>query len=238
VAGNVLQINAQGDRIGTTRFHGDAVGNVDAVPAGEPYLMHPFLMVRLSAINAVGGYRHTAHCEDTDLYFRLEPLGRLHVLDDILGSYRIHAGGVTSRSVQNVRVSAVYSQLAALSAKRRAGGRRDFSFPALLVQQVQAAPSLAAMIALVSADLDEDEKSYLEVRVAAKMIQLRVYRAFRFGSEDVHTIIQLIGRHWNAISHQDKITLFKTPFYYYYKPRAYLSALKATFRKMTGRSNS
>ncbi|MDR3372214.1 MAG: glycosyltransferase family 2 protein, partial [Ancalomicrobiaceae bacterium] len=48
-----------------------------AIPASEPYLSHPFLMLRTEAIRAISGYRHIRHSEDADLYWRLTLYGRI-----------------------------------------------------------------------------------------------------------------------------------------------------------------
>ncbi|HET9630425.1 MAG TPA: glycosyltransferase family A protein [Novosphingobium sp.] len=222
-------IDAQGRRIGTTGSGGDAVGNPHAVPAGEPYLMHPFLLARLDAVRAVGGYRHVLHAEDSDLYWRLEAIGRLHVLDERLGEYRIHAGGVTSGSAQNVRATAVFSQLAALSARRRALAAADIAFSPSLAREVRESPSLARMIELASEGLDDGERRYLEVAAAAKMLQLRVYRRFRFSLADLQTMAKLLSRHFALIPPRDRKILLTTPFWYFYKPRACLNWVASAF---------
>ena len=79
-----------------------------------------------SAVEAVGGYRHVFNSEDTDLYWRLLELGRLHNLPAFLGLYRMHSGSVSSG---NVLVGAVAAQLAAISAGRPPAGRGGFTPP-------------------------------------------------------------------------------------------------------------
>ena len=54
-------------------------------------LIHPAIMVRRSALAAVGGYRPEAqYVEDLDLYLRLARLGRLANLPEPLLFYRVH----------------------------------------------------------------------------------------------------------------------------------------------------
>ena len=49
-------------RTGHLTTFGDAVvGDPFYVPSREPYLLHPFLLVRRDAILAAGGYRHVFH---------------------------------------------------------------------------------------------------------------------------------------------------------------------------------
>lgn len=230
VSSNVWHIDWRGERIGRTRFHGDATGDSHTIPAHEPYLMHPFLTVRSSVIRQVGGYRHVLHAEDTDLYWRLEPLGRLHICSDYLGEYRLHADSVTSRSMRNVRAAAVFSQLSALSARRRRAGLADLQFTKGFAEQVNGAATLAGMIAVASHGLDEEERSYLEVAAAAKMLQLRIFRQFHFAGSDLRTMLRAFTRHYGRIPPRQRRTLLSMPFWYYYRPRKYLRALRAMLR--------
>src|SRR3954469_226863 len=95
------------------------------VPAREPYLIHPFLMLRRAALEAVGGYRYVYHAEDSDLYWRLQERGKLVNLDDVLGDYRFNPTSVSSKSVINGRIQSLSSQLAAISAVRRRSNHSD-----------------------------------------------------------------------------------------------------------------
>jgi glycosyltransferase involved in cell wall biosynthesis len=195
VGASAWHIDEAGRRVGSVRYSGDAEGDARRIPAGEPYLLHPFLMVRRSAMEAISGYRHVFHAEDTDLYWRLKPIGRLHNLEEILGEYRVHAGSITNRSVLNARIGALNAQLAAISAVRRSGGRADITFDRNMLGAYQAAESLERMVNFASTQLDPDEKSYLEVATAAKMIELRNYRKFRFTNEDRAYVANAFYRH-------------------------------------------
>ena len=226
VSGNAVHIDGNGGRIGATHWHGDARGDPEAIPARDPHLLHPFLMVRLDSLRRIGGYRHVMHAEDVDLYWRLGPLGRLHVLEDQLGEYRIHQDSMTSASVQSVRAAALFSQLAALSAKRRSSGRADIVFSRELEEQITSATSLAEMVSLAGDVIEPNERSYLEVRTAAQMLQLRIFRKFQFEPNDLRTIAAYVWRHRAQIEQRDRLTLLQAPFWYYYKPRAYLVALR------------
>lgn len=192
---NVWRIDAEGRRIGKTNVGGEAWGDTSLIPSWEPYLLHPFLTARRSALEAVGGYRYVFHAEDTDLYWRLAPLGRLFSLHDVLGEYRVHSGSITSGSIRNARIGAVEAQLAAISAARRASGREDLPFPRSALAKLQAADDLETVIDGVAADLDEAERRYLEVASAAKMLELRLYREFRFTRGDMKSIAALLFRH-------------------------------------------
>jgi glycosyltransferase involved in cell wall biosynthesis len=214
VSGNAWHIDASGRRIGITRFGGDARSNSEAVPAGEPYLMHPFLMIRRAVLEAVGGYRHVFHAEDTDLYWRIEPLGRLHILEDVLGEYRIHSGSLTSKSVLNARIGAVNAQLAALSARRRLACRHDVEFSREMLPAYEQAASLSGIVAVACRQLERDEQQYLELATAAKMVELRVYRAFRFTLADISFILGTLLRYHRRLSLRQKLRLAETPLHY------------------------
>ena len=97
-----------------------ATADFSWVPAREPQLTHPFLFMRADALKRVQGYRHVKYAEDSDLYWRLAEVGHLSNLTDVMGRYRMHAASVSSASVTNGRTMALLSQLAALSAARRA----------------------------------------------------------------------------------------------------------------------
>jgi glycosyltransferase involved in cell wall biosynthesis len=58
-------------------------------------LIHPAVMFRASAVNAVGGYRPAAqHVEDLDLYLRLDQIGLLSNVPQPLLHYRIHGKSI------------------------------------------------------------------------------------------------------------------------------------------------
>ncbi|QXQ08122.1 glycosyltransferase family 2 protein [Sphingosinicellaceae bacterium] len=160
------------------------------VPSQEPYIIHPFLMVRRETIMAVGGYRHVHHSEDTDLYWRLSERGRLCNLPDVLGEYRLHAESVSSASVTNGRIAAVNSQLAALSFRRRHRAAGDLVFAKDSLGDLRGTHDLAELIELAGAGLDADEMAYLAEASGAKLLELASYRPFEIEASDC----RLIGR--------------------------------------------
>lgn len=90
---------------------------------------HPGVMMRRSAVVALGGYRvEFEPVEDLDLYLRLADRGRLANLPDVLLEYRQHFASVNHlRRAQQVRLA---SRVVA-EALRRSGQRvaDDFSVP-------------------------------------------------------------------------------------------------------------
>lgn len=191
VSGAVLQIDDVGQPIGPVyALPSPELADLDWYPQREPYLIHPFLMARRAAIEQVGCYRHVFHAEDTDLYWRLQEVGRLANMPDLLGMYRIHAQSVTGASVVNGRVSALCSQLAGISARRRRAGRNDIAFPKEALREYKDACSLEAIIEAGSRDLDVDEADRLAAGVSAKLLELAGYRPFELEKDDC-TFIRL-----------------------------------------------
>jgi GT2 family glycosyltransferase len=178
-------IDADGARLPGQTSHLEIRPDYTALPAREPYIMHPFLVMRTAALRALGGYRHVPHAEDTDLYWRAVEIGRLSNLPDVLGAYRVHGDSITSRSALNGRVQAVASQLSAVSARRRAEGRQDFVFGPELKPRLEAAAELAAMTEAVAGDLTGAELAYLRVASAAKHLSTAFYRGYSLAPSDV-----------------------------------------------------
>jgi len=158
------------------------------VPCKEPYLLHPFMMVRRRAMLALGGYRYVYHAEDADLCWRLQEIGALHAIPRPLGYYRIHAQSVTGRSTLNGRISAIYSQLAAISAVRRRSNVDDLQFTKASIELMHAAVTPDGMFDIARRDLSSTESAYLKAAFAAKFLQLASYRSYEIELDDCHFI--------------------------------------------------
>jgi len=83
-----------------------------------PPLAHPTVMLRRSAVLAVGGYRTRAVVEDWDLWFRLAERHDLANLPEVLLDYRLHDGQFSQTRDERVAV-------AGLVVKRAAAARRS-----------------------------------------------------------------------------------------------------------------
>src|SRR5262249_22304800 len=160
------------------RLHSPDTADPRCVPAREPYLIHPFLMARHSALRAVGFYRHFLHAEDADLYWRLQEFGRLHNMDDVLRDYRLHPDSICSRSIVSCSILALRSQRAAISAMRRRNGRPDLTPVRKTEAGFAAAHSAEAILALESEGLAPHEIDHLEIAMAAKMLEVTSYRPY------------------------------------------------------------
>lgn len=185
VSSAARNIDARGILIGTTA-RGAPPDQADSswVPSLEPYLIHPFLMVQRRAMTAVGGYRYAYHSEDTDLYWRLRRIGRLHNMDDVLGAYRLHDESISSSSVVNGRISALHSQLAAISAQRVDNGLEDLTFPKSRLEACVAVRTMQGMYDLVRLLLTDNEAGYLRIAYAAKLLSLADLRPYRLEVSD------------------------------------------------------
>ncbi len=184
LSGAVRHIDDSGRALtGVYNYPSPQLANVERLPQLEPYLSHPFLMVRRSAIKKVGGYRHVFHAEDTDLYWRLQEMGRLHNMSDLLGDYRVHALSVTS-SLVNGRISAINSQLSGLSARRRRAGHPDLNFQKSVLLEYKVAGTLEGIIKIGSRDLEPEEAKRLSASSCAKLLELASHRSYELGVED------------------------------------------------------
>jgi glycosyltransferase involved in cell wall biosynthesis len=157
--------------------------DADAAPAREPYIIHPFLMARRSAVESVGGYRHVPLSEDSDLYWRLRGKGELVNLADVLGRYRVHTASLSS-SIVNGRVMAVASQLGALSARRRRAGKADIAFGKSLHGELKSAQTLKAMCGIAERGLEAGEAEHLRIAAGAKLMELAGYRPYELDVSD------------------------------------------------------
>lgn len=188
-------IDADGKFLDIVARLGDPeLANADHVPSSEPYIMHPFLTVRRAAVDAAGGYRYVYHAEDTDLYWRLRDHGRLVNLDEILGDYRMHTESVSSASILNGRIAAMNSQLASLSEQRRQRGVADLVFRKESLAAYKAAGTLAAMIELAAAGMDDREHRYLQQATVGKLLELAAYRPYELDAGDCEYVGEIARR--------------------------------------------
>jgi glycosyltransferase involved in cell wall biosynthesis len=174
------------------------------VPAREPYLIHPFLMLRRAAIEAVGGYRYVYHAEDSDLYWRLQERGKLFNLDDVLGDYRLNPNSVSSTSVINGRIQSLSSQLAAISAVRRRSNHSDITFPRRAIQDYREAVTLSEMVRIAGAQLTADERVHLAIAVAEKLRELATYRPYELEISDCRFISASYEKGRQALSSKNR----------------------------------
>lgn len=185
VGANARHVDASGAPTGVvTALERAEAADPTWLPAREPYLMHPLLLIRREALVAAGSYRYVFHAEDADLYWRLGDAGGLHNMPDVLADYRVHADSVTGKSVLNGRIGAINAQLAALSHERRRRGRVDLTFPKERLARFLEARTVERMLPIAEEELDEIERGYLRLATAAKLIELVQYRPYDLDADD------------------------------------------------------
>ena len=214
VSGGARYIDSNGNLTGAMAKVGEpGLADADWIPAREPYLKQPFLMVRRDSLLAVGGYRPLRVAEDSDLCWRLQEIGRLHNMSRSFGLYRIHGDSISSGSTRNGRIIALYSQLAALSARRRRAGRPDLEFAQADWEQYANAVSLADFHAIGSAQLQPDERRRLRIAMAAKLIEVSFYRDFEPDRSDCSFIRRAIHDDGDLLGSTNRLLLLQSVMY-------------------------
>jgi len=186
LSGVARHIGPRGEDLGTkAKFISPERSDPTLIPAVEPYLLHPFLMVRRDAIVRVGGYRQIPVAEDSDLYWRLQELGPIINDSHCYGDYRMNPNSISSRSLSGGRIMAVYSQLVALSAARRRSGQVDIDFtPDLSARIRQGAETLDAVCAAASPQLSDKEHKHLRFATGVKLLEMAGYRPYEVDLSD------------------------------------------------------
>lgn len=208
VAGAARQIDADGRWLGTlTRLRDLARADPFSIPATEPYLLQPMLMVRAESFHAAGGYRPLLIAEDSDLYWRLQGFGRLHNLTEPLGSYRMHDGSITSQSVVAGRRGALCAQLVAISAQRRTRTVPDLVFDLALYDAIKQATTMTDLYTVGCAQLSAAEQDWLAVALSAKLVELCFYRPFEPSVEDCRFIRDALNAHGDIMTPDNRIAL-------------------------------
>ncbi|MCQ2004046.1 glycosyltransferase family 2 protein [Rhizobium sp. NRK18] len=191
VSGSYFNMNAAGvSRARSYPSRDPDVADPFFIPAKEPYLKHPFMMTRTDALRAIGGYRHIVYAEDADLCWRLWLRGRLVNLPCIFGAYRVHADSVSGsyREIQGF-----YSQLSALSVRRRVAGLSDILVTQDLANVICNCRTIEDMARQVPG-LAPEEEAYLICSSYVKIIGLSRGRGVPLKFETVSGAIAAYAR--------------------------------------------
>lgn len=151
--------------------------NPSFFPAKEPYLPHPFMMLRREVFDIVGPYRHAHLAEDSDLCWRMQEKCRIALQSDALGNYRVHEGSISSLNPASGRVQAVFSQIAALNAVRRRAGWREVPYTLNMNDAKMIATSVQVLVDVHKEHLSEQEYIDLLAASSAKWIDLFGWRS-------------------------------------------------------------
>lgn len=125
----VAAVGTQTRLLGDDRSRGPVTRLPESPDAMRAFLLkasplaHPSVMMRRSAVLAVGGYRPQMEpAEDYDLWLRLAEQHDLANLPDALLEYRVHSGQATARACEAVALATLVAKAAA---RRRAAGSPD-----------------------------------------------------------------------------------------------------------------
>ncbi|WP_292899477.1 glycosyltransferase family 2 protein [Nitratireductor sp.] len=188
VSNSIVVIDESGyPKHGGINIAENRVSDLYSVPAREHYLVHPFLMMRRSAFDQVGGYRHILHSEDAELYFRLEEVGKLKNLPQVLGEYRVHTGSVSGKDAQNGRIQSVSAQLAAISARRRRSEREDILLTKDFASEMKShAYDIISLCqwCIKTLSLTREESEWLRAASVVKYLQHEHWRPYTISNED------------------------------------------------------
>jgi glycosyltransferase involved in cell wall biosynthesis len=158
--------------------------NVLDYPAYEPMLPHSLMTVRTSAYVRLK-YRYVHNAEDADLWWRLLRHGKLAVMKEIHGCYRIHDDSVSGKSVVEGRIQAIFSQLAALSARRVLALKPDLEFRKSDLAAARSARLLRQMLDLFRERLSAKEWLYLQAAAPLKLLEFIRYRPYGLEMTDI-----------------------------------------------------
>lgn len=158
-------------------------------PAKEPYLPHPFMMVRRWVFDKIGNYRQAHLAEDSDLCWRMQEECRIALQSDALGNYRVHESSISSLNPNSGRVQAVWSQIAALNAVRRRAGWEEVPYKCSIAEAKDMAASIRILVDYHSEDLSEEEYTNLLAASSAKWIDLFGWRGHQMEEEEFKQVV-------------------------------------------------
>ncbi len=120
VGGSIVTLDSRGRRFATRRFATSDRG-IRSTLERQSALAHPAVLLRRSALEAVGGYR-LDRAEDYDLWLRLSEHWELANLAAPVTLYRLHPGQMSVQTLEGQ----TWGRLAArVAARDRRAGRRD-----------------------------------------------------------------------------------------------------------------
>lgn len=154
------------------------------IPAREPYLIHPFLMVRGEVFKRLG-YRHFFICEDVDLCWRLQETGAIKSLKQTMGYYRIHENSISINPPVNTRIQSITAHLGAIGAQRRRENRGDLVLEADVYGKMVAADNFLAILEVFRPRLSPAEFRYLHAASILKLAETVTYRPSKINAEEL-----------------------------------------------------
>lgn len=177
ISGNALWVNAPEEEFHKATPH--------YFPAKEPYLPHPFMMVKRALFERLDGYRDAHLAEDSDLCWRMIEDTRVAIQAEVLGMYRLHHNSISNASPVTGRVQAFYSQLAALNVIRRKEGQKEIPYTNTIFEAKQLGTFEALFAFHKCEKLPEDQLKYLRAATAMKFFDIASWRHHTADPEDL-----------------------------------------------------
>ena len=188
VSGGSVNVDARGKPLSVFSWSPDPdQSDPYWIPAREPYLIHPFLMVRGDIFKRLG-YRHFFICEDVDLCWRLQEIGVIKSLKQAMGYYRGHDNPVSINPPVNTRIQSITAHLGAIGAQRRREGRGDLLIEAGLYGKMVEADDFRAILEVFRPQLNPAEFRYLHAASIVKLVETVTYRPSRINAEELRMV--------------------------------------------------
>lgn len=170
----------------------DVVSRLPTDPEGcrrllavAPPLAHPTVMIRRSAVLAVGGYRRAVPAEDYDLWLRIAERHDLANLPDVHLDYRLH-GRQSGKAHESLAVATLVVRRCA--AERRAGRRDPLAEPGAAATD----PAIAAALGIGPGEIAR------QVRTGALARAEQMLAATGSGDRAAHELDALEGS-WTSV---------------------------------------
>ncbi len=130
VGGRFITIDAtgviDGEPKGAERHARRTKTDFNTFPPRVATALHPLIMMRASAIKAIGGYREGyPHAEDYDMYMRISKIGKIENIDDVVLKYRLHGANISVTKTCVQERAAVQAELDNMNAHLRRSERQE-----------------------------------------------------------------------------------------------------------------
>jgi glycosyltransferase involved in cell wall biosynthesis len=129
LVGGQVRRTVKGTPRSTSDLPLDHGGIVHALLHGHHAINHPAVMMRKSALDAIGGYWTHRYGEEWDLFLRLSEVGRLANLDRHVLDYTYGESGMNATGMETMRA---HFELANLNFRRRARGIKELDLEAYM----------------------------------------------------------------------------------------------------------
>jgi hypothetical protein len=124
----------------------------------------------------------------------MSEIGRQFNTKEVLGKYRLHGNSVSSVSIVNWRIQSLSAQLAAVAAQRRRQGRGDLQPESPLLERLESARTLEAMLETIRPMLNEREFDHVCGGALVKLLETVVFRNTALEESDIDFARKVLPR--------------------------------------------